>query len=167
MDPFDLAWFQAMPYGAPFTLLTAAQYEHAYTLSAFELKNVACWCAEIYPQALSMKIAIVLDQAGFGRVPPETANPVVDSAGGNYEAYVVEDEVYDVRRKYQIKEKAKQLAASSPTGLLESLIAGCKPPLGVGATLGGRLGGAFSKCCGGRDSRFDIADKAEWNHGGQ
>lgn len=160
---FDQAWFLASPFGAKFTELTAAQYDYALALAESELASVLCWCPKLYPHALAIKIALILDAASMGTV--QDLPPTVAAPGGNYEAYVQEDEVFDVRRKYKIVERSQQIATASPADQLKAIIDRCKPPLRVGAFLGGRLGSMFGGCCQERGDAF--GDKAEWNHGGQ
>lgn len=164
MDTFDRAWFIATLFGVPYAAtLTDAEYEFAYTLAESELASVLCWCPKLYPTALSIKIAILLSGSGLGT--GVAAPPVVGGTSPSVVAYVQEDEVFDVRRRYKFVDQTPQLAESSPAAQLAKIIDACKPPLAVGAFLAGgisrALGGA--RCC----SPDPIGDKAEWNHGGQ
>lgn len=160
---YDLAWFIATVFGERFAAnLTPAQYDFAKTLAEDELANILCWCPKLYPQALSIKIALILESAGMGLAPP--APPVAGASAPTQEAYVIEDEVFDVRRKYKLVEAASQKVASSPASMLQTIIDRCKPPLRVGAFLAGGIRGmGLGNCC----SSDPIGDKAEWNHGGQ
>jgi hypothetical protein len=161
MNPYDIVWFQATLFGPKFPTLTAAEYDFVFAIAESELVDVACWCPKLYPTALQLKIAFLLEGLGIGAVAG--AAPVATPPGGTHEAYVVEDEVYDVRRKYKIVEKQEQLVMASSSGQLQGIIDRCKKPLSVGAFIAGGIYGAFGGCC----TENSIGDKAEWNHGGQ
>lgn len=159
--PYDIAWFKASLFGAPYADISEAQYDFALTMAEAELADILCWCPKLYPGALSIKISLLLSGAGVG----VTDDPSLVVPGGEYEAYVTEDEVFDVRRKYKVVERNAQVTGSSPASQLQRMLDTCKPPLGVGAFIATRVVSAMggsAGCCG-----SGIADKAEWNHGGQ
>lgn len=163
LSAFDLVWFQATPVGAAYPTLTAGDMDFLLPLAHNDLSDVACWCPDLYPSALAIKIALLAQSSGLGQVPDAVPSVV---AGQTHEAFVSEDEVFDTRRKYILKPVAPQVAASSLPAQLESIIIRCKPPLRVGAfvaRMAAPLAGRFGGCCG----NSDPADKAEWNHGGQ
>lgn len=163
MPAFDLSWFAATLFGPKFPALTQEQFDFVLPMAESELASVLCWCPKLYPGALQMKIALLLEGMQIGEAVASPA-PTTVAPGGNYEAYVQEDEVFDVRRKYKIVEKPQQVTNSTVAGQLEEIISRCKPPLGIGATLAaGARGIVGSTCC----SENSLGDKAEWNHGGQ
>lgn len=157
MVEYTIAWFIASLFGTKYAAnLTVAQYEFAFTLAESELESVKCWCPKLYPHALSIKISLILDASGLGLAV--SAPPVVSPSGGTQDAYVIEDEVFDVRRKYKLVDKATQAVTSSPVAQLDRIILNCKPPMSVGATLARGIGGALG-CCGN-----GIGDKAEFRY---
>jgi hypothetical protein len=164
VNPYNLAWFLASIFGASFPTLTQAQYDYAFVLAESELASVKCWCAKLYPTALQIKISLILSTSGMGGAV--VAPPVLAPVGGSYEAYVSEDEVFDVRRKYKVVEKSKTevkaAATSGPAGQLEAIVARCKPPLGIGATIAAGINSVTGGCC---NHDFYGADKAFWFHG--
>ena len=155
---YDMAWFLATVFGAKFPSLQEAHYDFAKALAEDELKSILCWCPSMYPHALSIKISIILEVA-----TPTSDDGLVAGASSEHVAYVIEDEVFDIRRKYKVVAQDPQIAKSTPAAMLESLLARCKPPLRVGAFLAAGINSATSGCCSG-DA---LGDKAEWNHGGQ
>lgn len=162
MDPlFDRAWFIATLFGTKYAdTLTDEQYAFAFILAENELQNVKCWCPKVYRVALSIKISLLLDGARLGLTDAPIV-PDVELAGGTQEAYVIEDEVYDVRRKYKLVKKAAQVVSSGPAAQLERIIITCQRPLAIGAFLAGGINSATGGCCGSGDS---IGDKAEFKN---
>lgn len=151
--PYDKAWFLLSLFGARFGVaLTDDQYEFAAGIAADELKNVLCWCPTQYPQALSIRIALILEAANFGGDEPAPLAGAVPS----HDAFVVEDEVFDVRRKYKLVPASAQRASSSPAEILQGIIDRCRRPLAIGAFL---ARGAQLMNCG------CVGDKAEFTRG--
>lgn len=129
MALFDREWFTATMFGKAYTALTAEEYDFAFTMAEHELRNVACWCPKLYPQALAIKVSLILQGSGLVGDTPVSLEVV----GGEHVAIVQQDEVFDTRRQYKIVARDKQAASSSPAGLLASIIASCKPVLSIGA----------------------------------
>lgn len=157
MAVFDRDWFVATMFGKSFTALTVEEYDFAFTMAEHELRNVLCWCPKLYPQALSIKVALLLQGSGL---TGDTA-PSLEVVGGEYVAIVQQDEVFDTRRQYKIVKRDAQAASSSPAGMLASIIASCKPPLSIGAfTARSARNIIGDKCC-------TEVGKALFGHGDQ
>jgi hypothetical protein len=152
---FGLAWFLATPFGKPFDGLDANVYDLALALSEDALAEVRCWCPKLYPQALQIKLSLVL----AGMAPTEDGNVLPPAGDAGKVAFVTDDGVGDVARKYTLADKAAQEVASSPAGLLDGIIARCKAPLRTGAF----LARSVTRGCG--CGPFGIGDKAEFSRG--
>ena len=152
MTAFDLAWFVATPFGQPFAGLDQGVYDMALPMAESELAEVLCWCPDLYPQALQIKLSLIL-----AAMAPSPAGAVLPPAGdAGKVAYVTEDSVGDVTRKYTLADLAAQQKASTPAGLLAGMIERCRAPLRSGAVLARSVMRGRCGC---------AADKAEPEHG--
>ena len=102
-----------------------------------------------------MKLSLVL-----AAMAPSPAGAVLPPAGdAGKVAYVTGDKVGDVERRYTLADQSEQQKASSPAGLLASMIERCRAPLRSGAI----LARSIRRGCG--CGPYDIADKAERPYG--
>lgn len=152
--PYDKAWFIDSLFGKRFTALTDKEFDYALSAAEPALKNVNCWCPDQYDTALSIKIALVLEAAGLGTAA-EGDDPSAGIAAPTHTAYVIEDEVFDTKRKFKLLERPREQANAGPAAILEDIINRCKPPLCVGAVLAGGFRGITGNCCS------QPADKTE------
>lgn len=153
MAEFDLEWFTGTPFGAAFTDLEAPMYDLALGVAAGELAEVKRWCPNDYPTALQIKLSILIPQISSATAAPGTV-PTTRTA------YVIADKVMDTERRFELVEQDAEIAAASPAGILRGIVARCKAPLMVGATLARSLASG-SRCGCGPDPMMMGADKAD------
>jgi hypothetical protein len=157
MGPFDINWFLATAYGASFDGFDdALTYDFALTVAEAELANVKCNCPKLYPYALQIKIYLILSQMKLAE--PGSGDASIPNVSGGKIAYVSSDKVYDTQRNYTLVDEPQQQKASSPTGILQSIVERCTMALGIGAMLV-RSFPLGSECGCGPD--FGFADKAD------
>jgi hypothetical protein len=134
MGPFDINWFLTTAYGASFAGFNdALTYDFALNVAEAELTNVKCNCPKLYPYALQIKIYLILSQMNLAE--PNSGQVSSPALTGGKIAYVTHDKVYDTERSYSLVDEPRQQQASSPTGILQGIIARCTMTLGIGAHL--------------------------------
>lgn len=158
---YDAVWFEAQPFGLPFAPVADIEQEYciALQLAECELTEVLCYCPDLYPVALQIKIALILQQMAPDGTGELDAGANIDN---EYVGYVQTDKVFDTTRTYKHFKRHEQLTGSSPASLLSKLIAKCKRPvLGVAITVASR---AKTVCapCGAIDFSRIGGDKADW-----
>lgn len=135
---YDLTWWLATPFGVSLAgnPPTSDNYTMIHDLAALELGQVKCHCPGIYPTALAIKIRLIYDQFNIDTV---TGASSVSSAGpsSGKVALVKKDKVGDTEREYAIVDDQNSVSAAedTPAGILKKIIATCKAPLAVGASV--------------------------------
>jgi len=140
----------------PFAGLDQGVYDLALALAEVELAEVKCWCPDIYAQALQIKLSMIL----AGLAPSATGEINPPAADSSKVAYVTRDKVGDVERQYTLVDANAAQRSSTPSGLLDGIIARCKAPLRSGAVLARSFTRGGCGC-----GPFNIADKAERSNG--
>lgn len=131
MEEYDFDWFLSTPFGAPFDHVSSSMYDMALPVAQLELSRVLCYCPSIYPTALAIKLAILLSQWADVDTGPMA---VAQNAAGK-RLVVIEDQVYDTKRKYAVLDADEQVTASSPANVLADIVARCQAPVKIGAQL--------------------------------
>lgn len=157
MEQYDLQWFIASAFGAQFAPIEATidpMYQALLLLATEELENVRCYCPAIYETALSIKLAIMVEE--FGSMGGDSNAPTPNNT--DKVAVVIEDQVYDTKRKYALVDRVEEVAKSSPAGVLASILERCRPKLKVGArTIRSHIG-QCTPCSGGFPFLADKSD---------
>ena len=138
---YDLAWFEAHPLGQRFAGLSQDVYDFALNLAESELKCVKKNCPTLYANALAIKLSLVIEST----VQPDGTVSAGGSNTGGKVAYVIEDQVYDTKRKYELVDASASVQTSSPASMLESILKKCRAPL-IGATLVRSFNSPVSGC---------------------
>ena len=149
-----LEWFQSTAYGKAWSSLDAIVYENAYLIASTDQRmiDVKHNCHDVYENALSMYIAIILTQGGASDAP------VIDTADAGKVAYVTADKVFDVQRNYTLVDAPNLIKGALPSNLLSNIFEQCKS-IAVGMRLvRGRIGCGG---CGTGSSGITVGDMSD------
>lgn len=149
-----LEWFQSTAYGKAWSSLDAIVYENAYLIASNDqrMMDVKHNCPDVYENALSMYIAIILTQGGASDAP------VIDQTATGKVAYVTKDKVYDTDRTYTLVDMPSLVAGALPSNLLSNIFEQCKS-IAVGMRLvRGRIGCGG---CGAGSSGITVGDMSD------
>ena len=157
LPTLDLSWFLSTAYGKVWanSNLDPIVYENAYLLASTDVRmiDVKNNCPDIYSNALSLYIAIILTQGGT-----ESA-AVINPTQTDKVAYVVSDKVYDVERKYSLVDAPSEISGALPANTLSRIFEQCKSIV-VGMRLVKSALGCNS-CGGGSSNGLNIGDTAD------
>lgn len=134
MPTYDLAWFLQTPFGQRWTVLDQAVYDMALAVAESELASVKCFCPQLYETALQIRIWLLLPNLIPATGP--TPSAPAGSTAPTHVAYVIADRVDGAaERRYELVEAPELQVASTPSGILDRIVARCKAPVGIGARL--------------------------------
>ena len=149
-----LEWFQSTAYGKAWSSLDAIVYENAYLIASTDQRmiDVKRNCHDVYENALSMYIAIILTQGGASDAP------VIDTADAGKVAYVTADKVFDVQRNYTLVDAPNIIKGALPSNLLSNIFEQCKSISAGMRLVRGRIGCGG---CGAGSSGITVGDMSD------
>ena len=149
-----LEWFQSTAYGKAWSSLDAIVYENAYLIASTDqrMMDVKNNCPDLYENALSMYIAIILTQGGASDAP------VIDQTATGKVAYVTADKVLDVQRNYTLVDAPSLIKGALPSNLLSNIFEQCKSISAGMRLVRGRIGCGG---CGAGSSGINVGDMSD------